>query len=262
MKLALMGQGSLGRSIHLLLASSSIETETWRRGQAIPTADVYWLLVPDGAIAEVAAAIPVGSIVLHASGALGSQALEPHIERGTLHPAASFPGPEVRLPCLTGVRAVVSGTPLASNAAHRIAEALGLVPVLLEGDRRLYHAACVLSGNFTTALLHEARRVAEAAGIPPADALALTSDLARTTLENAAQSGPAAALTGPFVRGDVEIIAGHRRALAENRPQALEVYDALAKSALELAQTFGHPIEEFVDLIRTSRQPSISEGDT
>jgi predicted short-subunit dehydrogenase-like oxidoreductase (DUF2520 family) len=262
MKLALMGQGRLGRSILQLLRSSSIQVVTWQRGQPVPSADTYWVLVPDASIAEVAASIPIGPIVLHASGALGPDILEPHSARGTLHPAASFPGPENSLPNLDGVLAIVSGCAPALEAAKTLARLLGLRPIVLTGDPLLYHAACVLSGNFTTTLVHEAAKVAEAAGLSAEDALALSCQLAKTTLENAERLGPAAALTGPFVRGDVDIVRGHRSVLAKNRPQTLEVYDALARSTVELAKKFGHEIEEFRDLIRTSRQSSMSDDDT
>jgi predicted short-subunit dehydrogenase-like oxidoreductase (DUF2520 family) len=49
-------------------------------------------------------------------------------------------------------------------------------------------------------------------------------------VENYERHGAAASLTGPLVRGDVETIRKHIRAL-RRVPQALEVYLALARAA-------------------------------
>jgi predicted short-subunit dehydrogenase-like oxidoreductase (DUF2520 family) len=261
MKLALLGQGRAGSTLNALLQPSTFSVQPWRRGEPIPEADVYWLLVPDSAIAEVAAQLPRGAIVLHASGALDANVLSPHDERGTLHPAASFPGLEVIKPTLTGVRAIVTGTPRARAAGRTIAEALGMVPVEFDGDLRLYHAACVLAGNFTTVLFNEAIRVAMTAGLNREDALAITGTLASATLENARRVGPQDALTGPFARGDAKIVSDHRNALGQKLPDALPLYDALASCAIRLADDSGRPIEDFRNLIRTDRQRSDSDGD-
>ena len=57
-------------------------------------------------------------------------------------------------------------------------------------------------------------------------------DLARGSLANVADMGPAAALTGPVARGDWETVAAHLAALpAEERP----AYEALARSAARLS---------------------------
>ena len=53
----------------------------------------------------------------------------------------------------------------------------------------------------------------------------------RQTLENYRRWGAAAALSGPLVRGDVEIIGKHLETL-KTLPEAKDVYRALSCSAL------------------------------
>ena len=55
----------------------------------------------------------------------------------------------------------------------------------------------------------------------------------RQTLRNYEKRGPAGAFSGPIVRGDVETIRTHMKALAKV-PAAKDAYAALARVALEL----------------------------
>jgi predicted short-subunit dehydrogenase-like oxidoreductase (DUF2520 family) len=98
-------------------------------------------------VAEVAAQIQPGGAtpVLHASGALSHDVLRPHRPAGSLHPLQSFPGPDVATPPLEGVAAAVAGDLEAVLVARRLAEALGMAPFTVSGDRRAYHAAAVIA---------------------------------------------------------------------------------------------------------------------
>ena len=79
-----------------------------------------------------------------------------------------------------------------------------------------------------TALLGSAERVAAEAGVP----LDAYLDLVRATVENVADLGPVAALTGPAARGDLATIERHRAVLpAGERP----AYEALLERAQRLA---------------------------
>jgi len=175
----------------------------------------------------VAAAVPLGGVLLHASGATPVEALAPHPCAGSLHPLMSFPGPE-RAPWPAGlVPAAVDGHPAARAAATALARRLGMTPFSVQGDRRLYHAAAVLSGNFAIGLLAAGARLLESLGVPPEEAPRLLLPLAAASLENAARIGPAAALTGPVARGDLAVIEGHRAAIGAGAPELLPLYEAL-----------------------------------
>jgi len=235
-RVAILGMGRLGRTVAPLLAAAGHAVLPWRRGEPVPAADIAWITVPDGAVADVARLVPPGPVVLHASGALGVDVLRPHRPAGSLHPLATFPGPDVAVPDLAGVPAAVAGDPEALAAAAALASSLGLRPVTVPGDRRLYHAALVIAGNFATVLLAEASGLLAAAGVDPAEAPGMLLPLARASLENAAIPDPGAALTGPFARGDAHTVAAHRRALAAASPRLLPAYDELGRLALALAR--------------------------
>ncbi len=219
MRVALLGPGRLGRSLALLLPSAGQPVTLWSRGEPLPDADVYWLTVRDGALADVAALLPRDRVVLHASGALGPEVLA-HPLGGVLHPLMTFPGPELGLPSLAGVGARVDGPEPARIAARSIARTLGMVPV--EGVEAVaWHAAASMVSGHLAALFLDAAEVLERAGAT-GNARDLLLPLARESLERAASIG-ASAITGPAARGDEATIALHRAALGPELP----AYDAL-----------------------------------
>jgi predicted short-subunit dehydrogenase-like oxidoreductase (DUF2520 family) len=238
MRIAVMGMGRLGRSLQQLMAAAPhLEAVPWRRNDPIPcNVDVYWICVSDGAVQEVAGRIPTGNVVLHASGALPVEVLRPHRPAGSLHPLQSFPGPEVHLPSGKDLPAAIAGDPLALAAAQRIADELGFNAFSVHGDRRAYHAAAVIAGNFGTTLLAEASRLLGTVGVDPAIAPKILAPLALASIEQAAQHGPAKALTGPFARGDAKTIAGHLQVLDEKDPQLGEIYRVLGRACLRLGE--------------------------
>lgn len=222
MRIAVCGLGRLGRSLLELLPAAGHEVVPWRRGDAWPEADVYWLTVRDGAIAEVAAALPVDRLALHASGALPPEVLGERPERGVLHLLQSFPGPEQGLPSLVGVGAAIGGTPRARGVATAIARSLGVRPFDLPADGARYHAAACLAGGHVAGMFQAAVDTLIEAGVAPEDAPALLVPLARASLDRVAELGPVA-ITGPAARGDDATIERHRAVLG---PLARALYDA------------------------------------
>jgi len=229
MKVLVLGRGRLGQTLLRLLPGPDLEVAAWGRGEPFPTADVAWICVSDRAVAEVAAALPPGPVVLHAAGSLGPDVLRPHAERAVCHPLMTFPGPAVGVPSLVGAGAAVDGTPGAVALARALATRLGMVPFEVPGDRRLYHAAaCLGSGHLGAAFL-DAVAVMQRAGV--ADPAARLLPLALESLRRAGEEGPMA-LTGPVARGDHATAQAHLDALgsAEER----ETYEALAARIVQL----------------------------
>jgi predicted short-subunit dehydrogenase-like oxidoreductase (DUF2520 family) len=230
LRVRLVGAGRLGRSVFALLSARGLPVELVGRSGRIagdcPAPTVVYLLVPDREIAAAAAAQAAAPVLLHASGATGLEVLHPHPAPGSLHPLMSFPGPEVDLP--TGlVPAAVAGEGLAAAAATTLAEALRWTPFPMNGDRRLYHAAAVVAGNFSAALLYAGGALLAEAGVPEAEARALLLPLVRAGLENAARAPAAQALTGPVARGDEAVLRGHQQAIAEALPALGPAYAGL-----------------------------------
>jgi predicted short-subunit dehydrogenase-like oxidoreductase (DUF2520 family) len=192
--------------------------------------DVVIIATPDTVVADVAAAIaPVDStVVLHLSGALGLDVLAPHRRRGSLHPLMPLPSAEVgRVRLRSGITFAVAGDPMATT----LGRALGGRCIEIDDDHRAaYHAAACISANHLVALLGQVERVAASAGLGVDAFLAL----AAAALQDVADLGPAAALTGPAARGDETTLARHRAALA---PEEIAGYDAGVALVRRLAQT-------------------------
>jgi len=225
--LVIVGPGRLGRSVAQRLKQRVQPVCLVGRGEPIPPAEITWITVPDTQIAAVAVKVPVGGVVLHASGAMGLEPLRHHSSPGSLHPLMTFPGPTTKIPIPQVVPAAISGNPTARAAATKLANLLGFTPFDVPGDRRLYHAAAVMVGNFTTVLMAEATRLLTAAGVKPEDAPALLAPLAVASIENAVRIGPKKALTGPVARNDQQVIASHQEAIGDSMPDLLPTYNAL-----------------------------------
>lgn len=188
---------------------------------AAGAADVVVVATPDSAIAEVATSVRPGrAVMVHLSGSLGLDVLDPHERRASLHPLVPLPDPQVgarRL--LAGATFAVSGDP----AAEAMARALGGAVVEVDEEHRVaYHAAACIASNHLVALLASAEAVALEAGVP----LSAYLDLVRATVDNVAELGPARAVTGPAARGDAETLERHRAVLP---PEEREAYDALVR---------------------------------
>jgi predicted short-subunit dehydrogenase-like oxidoreductase (DUF2520 family) len=189
------------------------------------------LSVPDPAIAGVAAGVEPddGCVVAHLAGSLGLDVLAPHARRAVLHPLASLTGGAAGGDRLRG--AWWGLAPGADPIDEEVVAHLDGHPLrIADADRARYHAAAAVAANHLVALLGQVERVAGSIGVP----LAAYLPLARGALENVADLGPAAALTGPVARGDEATIARHLAALpAEERSG----YEAMVREARKLCST-------------------------
>lgn len=241
MQITIVGRGRLGRTLAVLLpAAGHAITLVGRHPEVASDCEVVLLCVPDSAVASVARSIGEGPVVLHCSGALDLDVLGPHPKRGSLHPLMTFPGPEVAIPNLSGVPAAISGGGEARETAERLARDLGMDPFGVPGDRRLYHAAAVLAGNYTLALMTEATAWLRAAGVPDPVAAHVLLPLAHRAIENSPLG--LHALTGPIARGDLETCATHLTALSEhNLETGEELYRDLLKFTLARLRALDEP---------------------
>lgn len=225
MHVAILGLGRLGGSLAVLLRAARVDVVTWSRGEPLPVgADVYWITVGDGNVAEVAAILPPDAVALHAAGAHGPELLGDRPHRGVLHPLMTFPGVAVGVPDLRGVGARVDGTPRATAAALELAGLLGLRPFHVPGDSRLYHAAASLTSGHLAALFLDAAGILTRAGVPAEEARALLLPLATESLRRVAAAG-GVALTGPAARGDRATEQQHEDALS---PDESRIYAVLS----------------------------------
>jgi predicted short-subunit dehydrogenase-like oxidoreductase (DUF2520 family) len=190
-------------------------------------ADLVIVATPDRAIEEVAAriapAVARETLVIHLSGARGLAALAAVPARvGALHPLQTLPDVEGGADRLAGSWCAVAGDP----AVHDLAVTLGLRPVEVDDtDRARYHAAACIASNHLVALLGQVERVSPV----PFEALL---PLIRATLDNVADRGARAALTGPVQRGDAATVRAHLDSLPTEEH---DTYRALAREAQRIA---------------------------
>jgi len=245
-RLAVVGRGRVGRSLAAAAERVGLEVSLVSRDAvgAIPGGSAVLLCVPDEAITATADLLTPATpaLVGHASGATTLDALAPAAERGagtfSLHPLQTFAdaATEVR-----GTPAAIAGSDDVSlDYARSLAEALGMRPFEVREDRRAaYHAAAAMASNLLVALEDSAAEILERIGVE--DARELLAPIVLRTAANWAERGPAA-LTGPIARGDHETVQRHRVALAENAPELVRLYDALAMRAEAIAWESVHGV--------------------
>ena len=202
--------------------------------------DLVWITVPDDCIAQVASQLASaqewkGRIVLHSSGALTSDELEPLRAKGarvaSVHPMMTFVRGSV--PKMAGVSLAVEGDAGATRVAKQIVERLGgnAFPIRKQ-NKVLYHAFGSFASPLVIALMASLEQVALASGVSKRDIKRVMLPLLSQTLRNYLEQDLGSAFSGPLARGDVATVRKHLQEL-KKAPEAREVYVALAKAALK-----------------------------
>jgi predicted short-subunit dehydrogenase-like oxidoreductase (DUF2520 family) len=202
-------------------------------------AALVWFCVPDREIAKAARQLaPItdwkGKIAFHSSGALASDELQALRRRGaavaSVHPLMTFVHASV--PSMQGIPLALEGDAKATRMARQIARDLGADAFSISKSKKFaYHAWGGFTSPLLIALLVTGERVAHAAGLSPTDARKKMLPIVRQTLANYAKLGPAGAFSGPFVRGDAQVVRKHVKEL-KKIPGAKDVYLALARAGV------------------------------
>ncbi|MDP2496529.1 MAG: DUF2520 domain-containing protein [Candidatus Palauibacterales bacterium] len=219
---------------------------------------LLFFCVPDGSIREAArswgrglaeagllpatgAATPSGPALraaFHTSGTRPASELAPLGEAtdgerppvASFHPLCAVARPEAD--AFRGVTFGVEGEGEAAELAEELASTIGRRALRVRpGEKARYHAGAVLASNLLVACLGAGLgQVREASGgAASADDLL---PLARSALDQVERHGPAAGLTGPVVRGDLETVRSHLEALD---PAARSLYASLTEELLRQA---------------------------
>lgn len=214
--------------------------------------DVVILAVRDSAIAEVAAMlcgtglITTRHILLHCSGAIAArEALGGVADKvggvGTLHPLRAISDASAAATGLRGTVFGVEGDAAAQVVAKRLISAMGGAALPLEREQMAtYHAAAAMASNYLVALIDAAAQALAAAGMPMDQAVSALVPLAQGALANVAERGAQRGLTGPIRRGDVQTVQRHLAAL-QQRPETAELYRALGRATVRLAESIDGP---------------------
>jgi predicted short-subunit dehydrogenase-like oxidoreductase (DUF2520 family) len=230
MRIGIVGAGRAGTSFTRALTDVGHDVVLVHHGdlEGLGDVDLVLLCVPDDAIHEVAARLAPTSrrVVAHVAGSRTLDVLAPHPRRASLHPLVTMPSSERGAERLRGATFAFAG----DAAARELVESLaGRVLRLDDAQRTAYHATAAVASNHLVALMGHVATLASAAGLSLEDFL----PLARLALEDVADLGPVAALTGPASRGDFATIDAHLAAIPEDERST---YVALANAAFELAE--------------------------
>ena len=215
------------------------------------------IAVPDDAIEHLAGELRLygGQALVHTSGVLGAEVLEPSraagSQVGAFHPLVAFADTERAIAALHGATVAIEGDDQLAALLADMAAALGATAVrLAPGTKAAYHAAAVLAAGGFVALLDAIAELGAAAGLDEQGSLSVYGGLIEQTLGNARALGITSALTGPMTRGDVGTLARHLDALTRLAPAALPLYRAAADREIALAQTRGSLSPEAAESMR------------
>lgn len=285
-KIGFIGAGTLGRGLALALASAgcnivAVSSRTPASAQWLATringctamdtpqrvadaSDLVFITTPDAVIAEVAASVNWrdGQGVVHCCGAASTELLRPAADAGAslgaMHPFQTFAALSNAAEAarrLSGVTFAVSATGWLADYLPSLAQRLdGHAIVIPDELRPLYHASAVLACGYVTTLLNAAVSLWTRMGFTEADAVRAAVPLAQATIEAIAAAGPAAAVTGPAVRGDANTIAAHLAALSEHAPELLPLYRQLTLASIPLARAKGVSEADLAELTSITLQ--------
>ena len=237
LRVGIVGPGRVGTALARALRDAGVDVKgPLGRGERPARCDAIVLCVPDAEITAAAEAVTAAApLVGHTSGATPLSALaHAGVPAFGLHPLQSFAHPGVRF---EGAGAAVAGsTPEALAFATDLAERLGMTPFEIDDEgRAAYHAAASVASNFLVTLQEAAEAIAAGAGLDRGDARELLMPLVRQTLENVAELGPEAALTGPVARGDEATVQAQRAAVERAAPELLALFDELVRRTRAVA---------------------------
>ena len=280
-RIGFVGAGTLGRGLALALdgvggdvvavSSRTRASAEWLAERidgcaALETAqevadwcDLVFITTPDGVIAEVAAGVRwrAGQGVAHCCGAASVELLEVAANAdaavGAMHPFQTFAAlsePAEAARRLAGVTFATSATGWLADYLPTLAERLGGRAIAIPDELRpLYHASAVLACGYVATLLDAAVGLWARMGYTEDDGVRAVAPLTRATIDAIAAVGPAAAVTGPAVRGDADTIAAHLALLAERAPELVALYRELTLASIPLARGKGVSEAELAALI-------------
>lgn len=184
----------------------------------------------------------IPKVALHLSGSLSSSELDPlksmGVAVGSMHPLASISDAQIGAERFMGAYFCVEGDPTAVDAANEIVHALGGIPFTIDtGFKPLYHAAAVMASGHINALFDQAIEILSKCGLDRQAAHAILFPLLQSSAANLAAQSTAGALTGPFVRGDVDAFRRHLASFEGVVSRDIrEVYLLLAERSVEIAR--------------------------
>lgn len=210
----------------------------------LPPADITLITTPDDLITKACvdlsknSFLKPGSIVIHCSGSLTSDALNSVVDKGCLiasvHPMRSFAKPELSVEQYQGTYCAIEGNKNAIPTLKHLFEGIGSITYEIDKNKKSsYHAAGVFSSNYLVTLAQQALQCMKEAGVENEIAMHIITNLMKGSVSNLEKTlSPEQSLTGPIQRGDVLTIKKHMDALQDGDQKTL--YATLGKATITL----------------------------
>ena len=215
---------------------------------AIMKADLTCIAVSDDAIEDLAKNLSLpdmsGKGLIHTSGAASIDKLQVAAVKGamlgSLHPALPFADLSTTLQGATF--AIEASHTQLIDWLHDLVSVVGGNPIFIpEGKKALYHAALVLTSNYTVTLYSLAHAILREFATDDTEITETLLPLLKATVANIETQGVPEALTGPLTRTDLGTISAHLNALNDSEIKA--TYVSLARA------TFPMLIERGIDIL-------------
>jgi len=214
--------------------------------QRLQPASWIFVCTPDDVVPAVAASLAGlhigwrGINLAHTSGSISSSIFAPVAAAGarvsSLHPAVSFSGAADDWKKFHGAIFGIEAPDTALEAVRELVHELGASAVTIPaGQKTAYHLACVLASNYLVTLHSLAQQICRESTTDEARLRTLLVQLSQDTLTSLSAQAPAQVLTGPIMRGDAGTVAAHLELLRSTFPHLVEIYVALGKETLKLA---------------------------
>lgn len=181
-----------------------------------------------------------GRTLVHFAGSLSADAMRlPETESAavvSIHPLRHFDLAHVDPSTFPGTFCAIDGDSAPADDFTTRIRAAGGVPFRVRGDaKQLYMASVLLPITLMPALIAEAERGLDAAGLAPADTRALVSHLVRLKCAELVARPAIEALHGPIAHGDVPVMTRVIDVVRRLHPALLPVFRVLGESTLALA---------------------------
>ncbi|WP_420582005.1 Rossmann-like and DUF2520 domain-containing protein [Reichenbachiella sp.] len=187
--------------------------------------DILIIAISDDAISQVSERIlfPKDMLIAHTSGSVSLDILK-HDQSGIFYPLQTFTNDK---------KVAFTDVPILIDGRNKwVIDQLAALGNLLsnrvkttsEDERQRLHVAAVFASNFTNRMLAAASDILEETSID----LESLAPLVLESIQNAFESGPEKALTGPAKRGDVETVKKHLNLLIE-KPALKEMYEMITR---------------------------------
>ena len=236
--------------------------------ERISDCDMIFLTVPDGSIQDTWKRIREydirGKTVCHCSGAMSSQDAFSGIEEAeafgySVHPLFAVSDKYHAYRELPGVFFTLEGMESAgAREIRRILSALGNPYRTIEGkDKITYHCAAAMASNLVCGLVGQSIALMERCGFTEEEAVQALAPILIGNMSHIAEKGPAASLTGPIERNDIDTVRKHIACMADDSEQ--ELYSLLSRRLVQMAQA-RHPQRDYAGMSELIESGLIGTG--